>query len=517
MKTNSKLAILFAGIAMASTALVGCGSAAEVDTGHTITVWTTFNDTYGAIIQKAINSFQSKYPEYKVKYTKFNGGYNDLASAVVKGVSAGDYPDMCAVYPDSVANFILTGKALNIDPYMRDPEIGWTDNDFQDIPETYIEEGQKYMIEGTYSLPICKSTEAMFYNRDKLIGLDLSNIDDEINDGQALDDEYIQSLTWDELFDHLCPAIMAYDVSVGGTFLTPSEDYKDTWALVGYDSDDNLFITLAEQYGLGYTSVNKQTGAGHLDFVETDASGKFTGVSEGYMNLMKKFAVAFQNKYFTTKGVIGKNVNYVSTTGGMLFSIGSTGGVKYQFSDANPFDVGVARIPQVTDVEADTKLINQGPSIAFMKRGADKNIIETRAKGEWLFYKEWTSAAINCEWAINTGYAPIRESVKAMPDYLNYVSIQDKPTKTLDRLTALNAKYSGDTIDYLFSSPVFSGSAKARTSVSGIFADIFKKTISTTDATPCPINPLDPDYDTKMAKFESTVKTYFSQAYNNAL
>ena len=62
--------------------------------------------------------------------------------------------------------------------------------------------------------------------------------------------------------------------------------------------------------------------------------------------------------YFTTKGVINTNVNYRSTANAMLFSIGSTGGVKYQFSSDNPLNVGVAMIPQAAGRAK--KVISQG-------------------------------------------------------------------------------------------------------------------------------------------------------------
>ena len=496
---KGRLLMVLAAMAMGFTALTGCGN--QEDEAHTITLWTTFNDQYQAIIEKAIRSMKEKYPEYTIKNVKQNGSYDDLKSMVIKGVSGGDYPDLVVAYPDSVADFITTGKALNIQSYMEDKEIGWTAEDLDDVPAGYIQEGQNYVVPGTYSLPICKSTEAMYYNRDVLINLNLSSIDDEINNGQPLTDSYLQNLTWDELFDHLCPAIMAYNDTLpeASKILKPAADYKDTWALVGYDSDDNLFITLAEQFGLGYTSINQQTGAGSIDFVEKE-NGAFKGVSEEYLNLMKKFTTAYQKKYFTTKGVVGKNVNYVSTTGGMLFSIGSTGGVKYQFSETNKFDVGVAPIPQVSTTSR--KMISQGPSIAFMKRGSSKDVQESRAKGAWLFYKEWTSQAINIEWAMNTGYAPIRKSVAESAAFLKYSNVEEKDPKTLDILTARNARYVAQNIDNLFSSPVFNGSSKARQAVSGVFADIFKNSKT---------------LDVESAAFKTVVERYFKQAFDAAI
>ena len=62
---------------------------------------------------------------------------------------------------------------------------------------------------------------------------------------------------------------------------------------VGYDSDANLFITLSQQYGYGYTSVDEY-GEAHLDY--NNANMK---------NLMKTFADASKNGYLRSPGVIG--------------------------------------------------------------------------------------------------------------------------------------------------------------------------------------------------------------------
>jgi len=504
---KSRLLLLLATTALGAGMLSGCGQDVK-DTGQVIILWSTFNDTYQTVINNAIKTFKKAHPEYTVKNVKQNGSYDDLKNMAVKGAAGGDYPDLIIAYPDSVADFITAGIARDITPLMEDEEIGWTEADLNDIPKGYIEEGQNYAIPGTYSLPICKSTEAMFYNREILVGLDLSDIDDEINDGDPLTDEYIQSLTWDELLDKLCPAIMEYNDKqpADKKILVPSADYQSTWGIVGYDSDDNLFITLAEQYGLPYTSIDQETGAGSVDFVEKDDQGRFKDVLPGYMNLMKKLAKAYEKKYFTTTGTIGKRANYVFTTGGMLFSIGSTGGVKYQYNDSDGAhqDVGVAPIPQVNTSNA--KAINQGPSVAFLDRGATEQIRDSHAKGAWLLYKEWTGKSYATQWAMTTGYAPIRKSVSESQEFINYSNPDTKKEKSLEKVNALTARYVAKNIDSLFSSPVYSGSSKARTGVGGIIATIFKDGHY----------PLDGD-ESKMRAFEKVVKDTFEKGYSNSI
>ena len=180
-------------------------------------------------------------------------------------------------------------------------------------------------------------------------------------------------------------------------------------------------------------------------------------------NLMKQFNQAFKNKYFTTKGIIGTNVNYRSNEDAILFSIGSTGGVNYQFSKDNPKNIGVARVPQAAG--KDVKLIQQGPSLAFLKHTDNSN---NRGLGAWLFYKELTDVRSATAWATVTGYSPIRKSVAESDDFLEFSDPSNFAPKTGDRLKALNASYQEATMGYLFTSPVFKGSSEARTQVAGI-------------------------------------------------
>jgi len=435
-----------------------------------ITVNATFNDTYGTLIQNAIAELSIDEPNLTVNYKKISGAYTDLQTTIMNGFSTNDYPDVAVQYPDAVANFISANRSLNIEPYMDNADYGWTQEEKDDVYPNYLAEGQSYVIDGTYSLPAAKSTEAMYYDGDKLLGINLSGIDPEINNGMPLSDVYFDNLTWEELFDHLCPALIEYNNALpAAEKIIKTQGYEDQWAVCGYDSDDNLFITLAEQYGYGYTTIDEY-GNGHLEFV-----------NDGMKNLMKVFNNAYNNHYFTTKGLIGGStyVNSLSNADAVLFSIGSTGGVSYQFSSTNPKDIRVAHIPHAADRER--KMINQGPSFVFLKHfkdltsEQDSNIDTNRALGSWLFYKKFASTKFATPWSMTTGYSPIRKTVSQSDDWIDYCDINNTSPKTIGRLLARNAVYAGSCGDELFSSPVFKGCAEARSQVGGLLTTLCAK------------------------------------------
>lgn len=461
MKKSRNIGILL----LTSAALLSaCGTKKPgggnlIKTATTITIKSTFNDTYRAVFDAAIKQLQESEPLLTIENVKFSGSYSDLASEVVKGIPVNDYPDLVVSYPDSVNDYILAGAALDITPYM-DGENGWTAEEKADVYSAYINEGQDYVVEGTYSLPLAKSTEAMFYNADKIIGLNLSAQDASINGGQPLSVDYINNLTWDELFNKLCPAIVAYNAANSNALIDTSGD----WAVLGYDSDDNLFITLAEQYGYGYTSIDSTLGVGKIDFV-----------NDGMKTLMKQFNEAANKHYITTKGVLGGStyVNTLATASPQkcLFSIGSTGGTTYQFSSTNPMEIYVAPIPQAEGKSS--KVISQGPSIAFLNHKDDN-----RALASWLFYKTLTSTDLATRWTLTTNYMPIRETVATSDEYIEAADYTQQSAKTVERLKARSYAYCGEVGNSLFTSPVFKGSSEARTQVGNLITSCLKLSIA---------------------------------------
>ena len=422
-----------------------------------IQIWSTFNANYQAILDNVVNDLKKEEPNLTVTITKQSTGYDGLHDMVLEGFPANNYPDITVAYPDSVADYLDYGKALNMEDYMYNNTYGWTEDDLDDIPTGYLDEGRNYSVMGTYSLPLAKSTEALYYNEDILIGLDLKSIDAEINGGEPIDADYMDNLTWEELFNHLAPALIKYNDVDDKHVIFDKSTYPDTWSVLGYDSDSNLFITLAEQYGYGYTSLNKTTGEGSIDFV-----------NDGMKSLMKTLRSAKDNHYIQTQGTFGTYTNYGFTTGAMLMTIGSTGGVSYQFSSSNPMNVGVAHIPHAAG--KDPKVIQQGPSFAFLDH-QDSN----RALGSWLFYKKFATAKYSSQWTLATGYMPLRYSVGETADYQAYCDYKSKADKTEDRLLALNACYTVEAISDFYSSPVFKGSSAARTYAGSLLTDCLTK------------------------------------------
>ncbi len=454
--------------------LLGGVTACGGSNDDTITFWVTFNDTYIQVIQNIVDEFTAipGNEDIKIEIVKKSGSYNDLEETLLESFPAGSYPNMALCYPDNVAYYLSAGHVVEMSKYMNDPEYGWDEDDRADVFENLVETGQELQVEGTWCLPFAASTEAMFYNADVLIGLDLFSYDNDINGGNALDAAYLNNLTWEELFNHLFPALNKGLNDDSNTTLyqyinAAGNDYS---GLMGYDSDDNLFITLAEQYGYGYTSVNTTTGLGSNDFNNA-----------GMKNLMKTFNAQYQVKeednnvqydgadfhYLTTEGTNGDNyTNSYFVNDGFLFSIGSTGGVHYQL-DGNSSQVGVAKIPQAKGKE--TRQICQGPSICFFDKGDDQQTMNA-----WRFYDYLTNTKNTCYWGLETGYMPIRESAYTTD---NWIEMSDESKYDGEELTyAQLYNFYAEVTDSLFVSPAFEGSSESRVQAGSIMTQCLLST-----------------------------------------
>ena len=442
------------------------------------------NSSYTDDLDSFIASFKKIEPNVTVINTKESTSYDGVKDKIVDGLAANNYADLAVLYPDAIGTLMDYGVVRQLDPYMTNETYGWSDDDLDDIIPAYLQEGTEYILPGTYSLPFSKSTEAMFYNK-CILGLDLSKFDSSINGGNPISEEYINNLTWDELFDHLAPALVSYNNTLDDERKILRDNATYTKAVFGYDSDDNLFITLAEQYGYGYTEVDPVTGEGKLLFN-----------NDGMKGLMKKFKAAYDNGYFFTKGSSknGKYTNFSFTASSALFTVGSTGGLKYQVA-AN-LDTGVARIPQAPAGEGrKNSLISQGPSICLLDHKDDN-----RALAAWLFYKHMTNEMNSLKWALDTGYSPIRYSNMETNDYLDVASEEGKELYSLDMVKARVFQYVADekVASSFYTTPVFKGSDAARTVCGSLVTTLLMKDKGTLT---------DEIVNTEFDKAENTIKT----------
>ena len=406
---------------------------------------------YLSVLEDIVSGFMKAEPHVKVNiYNPLGtGNYSTLEKYVIAGFFKEDYPDIVQCYPDNVVRYISRGYAVPLDDFLDNKTYGIRNESGSDYIEAFMDEGSAYDKEGTtYSLPFCKSTELMYYNEDALLGLDLSDVDGSINNGEALTAEYLNQLTWEEFFDKLCPAIKEKNDAL------PADEkiYKDTDSscILAVDSDENYFITLAHQYGYGYTSVD-ENGQGSINFD-----------NEEMRETVKKLRAMKDAKYLQTRGSYLDYVSELFVNKEALFTISSTAGLAYNIPGKNneQFSVGVARIPCAEG--HDYSSINQGPSVCILDHHDDN-----RSLASYLLWKHITNETNATKWALSTGYMGIRNSSYSSEEYKAALTPGEDATP-YQITESKNFKMVAEVRDFTFNTALFRGSSNARTNVGKI-------------------------------------------------
>lgn len=407
----------------------------------TITFYHTMNQDLRKLVDDAIVKFQAMYPNIKVEHAQV-GNYDDVRDQIKNEITAGKQPNIAYCYPDHVALYnsakavITLDNLINSDITVTHQDgtteiLGLTDEQKADFVEIFYEEGSVYGDDYTYTLPLAKSTEVLYYNKTFFEEHDLT-----------------VPTTWDEL-EALCKKIKEID---------PKS------IPLGYDSEANWFITMCEQYGSGYTS--------------TDPENRYIFDNETNQAFVKRFREWHQQGLVTTQEIYGSYTSglFIKATNGVrsYMSIGSTGGAKNQVpgDSDEQFDVGIAPIPQINP---DTpKAISQGPSLCIFKDNNPQEVIAS-----WLFVKYiTTNVMFQANFSSIQGYMPVIKSVQEFEPYKEFIESAEDGN---DSIQALAVKTAIEMTDSYYVSPAFRGSSTARDQVGLLMKHCFVSTRTDVD------------------------------------
>src|SRR5690625_1095748 len=191
----------------------------------TVEFWHRMGGANSDVVDGWIEEFNEIYPNITVNSTHIADDYDSLSDAIAVAIAAGDHPNIAESYPDHVARYGKSTLALN--NFINHPIIGWTEEEQKDFLSGLWNEGTSYDDHGTMlSLPFTKSSEALFYN-----------------ETYFEKHGYEVPKTWEEVFE------IAEDIK---------KREPDAYPF-GYDSSDNFFITMSEQWGAPYTGFDKKT------------------------------------------------------------------------------------------------------------------------------------------------------------------------------------------------------------------------------------------------------------------
>ena len=390
-----------------------------------------------------IAEFNKLYPNITVLHQAI-GSYDDVNDQIKTEIAGGNEPNIAYCYPDHVASYNVARKVVPLNNFISSTieitdakgnksVLGLTAEQIADFVPGYYAEGAVYDDKGTmYTLPLSKSTEALYYNKTFFTENNLK-----------------VPTTWDEL-EETCAKIKAIDPNC---------------IPLGYDSEGNWFITMTEQLGSGYTSISGD------NFLFDNPENKA---------FVERYRSWYDKGYVTTEELYGSYTSglFTNTTpddnGNVqrcYMVIGSTGGASYQHppkdSLGNPiFETGMATVPQVDP--SNPKVISQGPSLCIFDKKNKQEVVAS-----WLFVKFLTTnPGFQTAVSMASGYAPVIKSVQNDATYKQWLDAANG----YNNLTAMSVKLALDQSDAYYVSPAFDGSSEARKQVALIMVNVLAST-----------------------------------------
>lgn len=413
-----------------------------------ITLWHAMGASNQALLEKYAASFKQKYPNVTVVIPAGVGNYDTLKTNMINAITANAMPNLVQAYPDHVAEY-LNGKAvLNLNPYIDSTTWGLNGPDaLSDIIQSYLDENSQYDAAGTYySLPFNKSTEVMIYNKTAFDALSLP-----------------VPQTWQDIIA-AAPALKTYGDAIAEAKVRAANPGMTEMALApliaaakalivpaSYDSTGNAFITFTRQFEGGYTALNYQTFKGEYLWVNnanTTAAMQFLKDNKSVITLPE-----FWDQQYASTPFVNQQT---------FVTIGSSAGVRYNVPSSDPttgqpvFQIGVAPVPYNAAKPNAKAVIQQGTNISLMKTGTAQQQLAS-----WLFLKHLISLENTTDWAMQTGYLPVRTSAYESTTYQNFLT---NPTANQLYISmAANAAYLQR--NNMYYDPAFIGSSRARTQV----------------------------------------------------
>ena len=470
-----KVSLLMFPLILAS--LAGCNGGGNNNTGKVvINFWHTFGQKPEAALKSKIADFVEKVKKQEgvdvEVVLSYQGGYKDMPSKVTTGIATGESPTIAIAYADHVADYLaLEGEepgkyVVNFDKFLKDSAVTFgTEADYGDtMPESdmvksYLDEGRSLQREGTYLIPLMKSTEIMTYNLDAAkAAMAYAYPDVPVDRVQ----EFMKTITWEQLLNIARAAVEHKDT------ISSKLEYP-----IYYDSDSNLFITELYQNDIGYSSIGTD-GKGRVDFEE---SANLTKAKE----IVSALKQAHDDGLLTTQGVEGTYASNSFKEAKTLFSIGSTGGTGYTIPDAGQFDTAFAKVPTMGEKVA---YISQGPSVCMLNNPSlPKAENDDALKYGWKLIKYLTSKQVNVSLCVNgsEGYSPVRESCYTTETYSDFIEGGEGYAEAA--LVTQN-----DIAGRYYNSAVFPGSATLRKEVGSLVTNVLNGKSTLDDAFATAIN-----------------------------
>lgn len=350
---------------VAVTALTGCSKSdsssenivTELQEPITIEMWHYMNGKQVEVLQSIIDDFNNSNTQGITVKASAQGSIDDLNKKVIAASQSNTLPAIVNVYPDAATGLINDNKVVDLTPYVENETIGMAEDLKNDFIPDFINELSQWGENKIYGLPMTKSTEVLYVNKNLLEQL-----------GYTVDD--LKDLTFEKLAEisEKCQT----ELGIPG---------------FGFDSSSNAFISSLKADG--------------KDFVQLD--GKINVVNDWSKEFMQFFRENTQSGAFRVPGE-DKFLSGPFSNQKVLAYQGSSAGFAH-INTNGAFEIAVVEVPHFEG--KDKAVIQQGASLFVTK-----DVSPEAQYAAYEFIKFATNTENTAKFATSTGYLPVRKSAQ---------------------------------------------------------------------------------------------------------
>lgn len=137
--------------------------ATEITSPVEIEFWHAMSGANGEALQKLTDDFNAANKNITVKLVN-QGGYRDLFDKLMGAAKAKQLPTIAQIYSNRLSWYISKGLVEDLNPYIENEKVGLTKEDIDDFPKLFLDDG---IWDGKqYAMPFNKSQMVLYYNVD---------------------------------------------------------------------------------------------------------------------------------------------------------------------------------------------------------------------------------------------------------------------------------------------------------------------------------------------------------------
>lgn len=320
-----------------------------------IEMWHYLNGKQQESLQKIVDEFNNTNGKGITVKASPQGSITDLNKKIIAAAQSNSLPAIINAYPDLATGLIEQGKILNIQGYIDHETVGMKDDLANDFYKPFTDELSQWGDGKVYGIPMTKSTEVVYVNKNLLEKLGYKASD-------------LENLTMEKLTEI-------------------SKKAKDELGIpgFGFDSSSNAFISTLKMDG--------------KDFVELE--GKINVDNDWTRTFMNYYKDNVQNGYFRIPGE-DKFLSGPFSNQKLLMYQGSTAGAAH-IKTNDEFEVVAVEVPVFEGKEQ--SVIQQGASLFITTE-----VSPEAQYAAYEFIKFATNTENTAKFAVETGYLPVRKS-----------------------------------------------------------------------------------------------------------